>query len=184
MSALKLEWDWDSVEVSEREEYKRLVPGGYVCRITKAEDHPDNKYVYFEYDIAEGEYKGNGMNCLERNGFNPLNFRQYYTPKAAQMFKLFINRINDSNHGTAFDAKKDDVSKLVGKVVGMVLGEQEYRNKNGEVKTRFKVARTMTPDEIHAGKFKVPEKELLKEEAPAAPVWSAVADTDDDQLPF
>lgn len=172
--------NWNEVEAQGNEEYKRLVPGGYVCRITKVEDHPEKSYLYIEFDISEGEYAGYGSSCMERNGFTPLRMYRSYSDKAAGMFKGFIQNVEASNPNYKWEWKEQS---LVARLIGIVLGEEEYRKQDGSIGTRFG-AKDKTVAAIRDGKFKVPEKKVLKEEAPAAPVWSAVADDSESDLPF
>lgn len=167
---------WENVEAQGNEEYKRLVPGGYVCRITKVEDHPDKQYLYIEFDIAEGEFTGHGADCLERRGFNPLKMYRSYTEKSAGMFKGFTQCVEESNTGYTWDW---DEKKLVGRIIGVVLGEEEYKKRDGTVGTRFN-ARVKTSQAIRAGKFKVPEKKCLEPE----PSSAFTPMEDDGELPF
>lgn len=170
--------NYDSIEAQGNEEYKRLVPGGYVCRITKVEDHPDKSYLYIEFDIAEGEYAGYGASCLERNGFTPLRMYRSYSDKAAGMFKGFIQNIEASNSNYHWEWKEQT---LVARLIGIVLGEEEYKKQDGSIGTRFN-ARDKTVDAIKNGRFKVPEKKTLPQEQPTAPTFSALED--DSELPF
>jgi len=173
-----LKWNWDSVESKGNEEYKRLVPGGYVCKITKAENRPEKEYIYLEFDIYEGEFKGHGASCIERNGFTPLKMYRSYSQKAAGMFKGFIECVNESN--PTQPAWDGDENKLIGKFIGVVLGEEEYRKQDGSVGTRLNVARTITPAKVRGGYFRVPDKKTLPVEQNT---FSAI-DTADGDLPF
>jgi len=170
--------NWNNIEAQGNEEYRRLVPGGYVCRITKVEDHPDKSYLYIEFDIAEGEYIGYGASCLERNGFTPLRMYRSYSDKAAGMFKGFIQNIEASNSNYHWEWKEQT---LVGRLIGIVLGEEEYKKQDGSVGTRFN-ARDKTVDAIKNGRFKVPEKKTLPVEQNTT-TFTALDDSTDD-LPF
>ena len=170
--------NWNSIEAQGSEEYKRLVPGGYVCRITKVEDHPDKSYLYIEFDISEGEYTGYGSSCLERNGFTPLRMYRSYSDKAAGMFKGFIQNIEASNSNYHWEWKEQT---LVGRLIGIVLGEEEYKKLDGSVGTRFN-ARDRSVAAIRDGKFKVPEKKTLPVEQNTAPAFVSVDDSE--ELPF
>ena len=170
--------NWNNVEAQGNEEYKRLVPGGYVCRITKVEDHADKNYLYIEFDIAEGEYTGYGSSCLERNGFTPLRMYRSYSDKAAGMFKGFIQNIEASNSSYHWEWKEQS---LVGRLIGIVLGEEEYKKQDGSVGTRFN-ARDKTVDAIKNGRFKVPEKKTMPVEQNTT-TFTALDDSTDD-LPF
>lgn len=171
--------NWNNIEAQGNEEYKRLVPGGYVCRITKVEDHPDKSYLYIEFDVAEGEFTGYGASCMERNGFTPLRMYRSYTEKAAGMFKGFTQDVEQSNAPHyKWDWKEQG---LVGRVIGVVIGEEEYRKQDGSIGTRFN-ARTKPASAIREGKFKVPEKKTLPVEQPATTFTPL--DDSDGELPF
>ena len=47
-----------SVQEASTGESKRLPAGGYICKYTNVEDNEEKQYLYMEFDIAEGEYKG------------------------------------------------------------------------------------------------------------------------------
>lgn len=169
--------NWNEIEAQGNEEYKRLVPGGYICRITKVEDNPEREYLYLEFDIADGEFAGYGSSCMERNGFTPLKMYRSYTDKAAGMFKGFTQDVEASNTNYKWEWKEQT---LVGRMVGVVIGEEEYRKQDGSIGTRFN-ARTKPVSAIREGKFKTPAKKTLPVET--APSFSAL-DTDDADLPF
>lgn len=155
--------NYDSIEAQGNEEYKRLVPGGYVCRIIKVEDRPEKSYLYMELDISEGEYMNYASNCMERNGFWPIKLYRSYSDKAAGKFKGFIQQIESVNPGYHWDWKEQT---LVGRCIGVILGEEEYKKMDGSVGTRLNITRTKTPEDIRSGNFKVPEKKTLPKEEP------------------
>lgn len=169
--------NWNEIEAQGNEEHKRLVPGGYVCRITNVTDNPDKQYLYIEFDIAEGEYMGYAASCMERNGFTPLRMYRSYTDKAAGMFKGFVQDVEASNAHYKWEW---DERSLIGRMIGVVIGEEEYKKQDGSIGTRFN-ARTKTVVAIRDGKFKVPEKKLLPVEN-TAPTF--VPADDDSDLPF
>lgn len=171
--------NWNNIEATGNEEYKRLVPGGYVCRIMKVEDRQEKSYLYMELDIIEGEYISYAANCMERNGFWPLKLFRSYSDKAAGMFKGFIQQIEQNNPGYHWEWKEQT---LVGRVIGVVLGEEEYRKMDGSIGTRLNVVRTKTPADIRDGNFKVPEKKCLPVEQPTTG-FTPIDDADAD-LPF
>ena len=55
--------------VQEAGDSRRLPAGGYVCKYTNVEDNSDKNYLYMEFDIAEGEYKGYYKELEERLDF-------------------------------------------------------------------------------------------------------------------
>lgn len=184
---------FDNVEAIGNSEYKRLPAGGYVARITKVTDTPEKNFLHIEFDICEGEYAGYGASCLERNGFTPLNTRVYYDTNLEKshpdyekkhktsmgMFKGFTEAVEQSNTPYVWEWKDQT---LVGRVVGVVLGEREYRKQNGDIGTAWDV-RFKTSAAIRDGKFKVPEKKCLPVEQNTAPAFAPLAD-DDGELPF
>ena len=170
---------FDKVDAIGNSEYKRLPAGGYVARITKATDVPEKNHLHLEFDICEGEFTGYGANCMERNGFTPLNTRVYYDTNLPDddpnyekkhktsmgMFKGFTETVEKSNPPYVWEWK---AQTLVGRVIGVVLGEREYRKPNGDIGTVWDV-RFKTSAAIREGNFKVPEKKTLPvEQAPAA----------------
>ena len=167
--------NFDTVETPR--EYKRLVPGGYICRITRVEDHPDKEYLKIEYDIADGMYKNYWSDTAERNGWWGGDFVKSYREgsKAIGFFKQFIKAVEDSNSGYTF---RWDEQTLVGKLVGLVLGEEEYNKRTGGVGIRLSVRKTVSVATIREGGYSVPQKLAAAVETP---VSSSVSD---DDLPF
>ena len=167
-------------------EFAKLSTGGYICRITLADDIPfdasTNKgdYLKIEYDIAVGEFKDYYKEQYEKFGnFWGGTFFRSYKEKALGMFKHFIECVEKSNAGFVWTW---DEKTLMGKVVGLVLAEEEYENSNGEIKTRLYVSQVKTVEEIKNGDFKVPELKKIKKSTPAqsvsAPAFTVLDDTE------
>ena len=175
--------NWENVEEKGNSAQKILPPGGYVGKITAVTDNPDKQYLKIEWDITEGEYKGNGASCLERNGFLPkaFTFTRSYKESALGFFKGFISSVEHSNPNYKWGW---DEKTLVGKTFGVILGEEEYRKRDGNIGTRPVFSQARSADVIRGGNFTIPPlKKLAEDAAPATPTWSAV-DTDDSELPF
>ena len=172
-------------------EFAKLSTGGYICKITLVDDVPfdasTNKgdYLKIEYDIAVGEFKDYYKEQYEKFGnFWGGTFFRSYKEKALGMFKHFIDCVEKSNAGFVWTW---DEKTLMGKFVGLVLGEEEYENSNGEIKTRLYVSQVKTVEEIKNGDFKVPELKKIKKSTPAPSVSApdfTVFDNSDDDLPF
>lgn len=146
-------------------ESKRLPAGGYICKYTNVEDNPKKEYLYMEFEIAEGEYKGYFEELEDRAGFWAGKCYRSYKDAALPMFKRMCSAVTKSNKGFIFDGNEHcDESTLVGKKIGMVLGEEEYIGNDGSTKTKLYVAREMDVADIKAGKFKVPALKKLKED--------------------
>jgi hypothetical protein len=77
------------------------------------------------------------------------------------MLKHFTNCIEASNTGYEWDWNEKG---LIGKVVGLVLGEEEYKNNAGEIKTKLVVSQVKTVEEIENGDFKIPAPKRLPKE--------------------
>lgn len=150
--------NWNEVKESGNSEFKRLPAGGYVCRITKVKDFPDKEYLLIEYDVAEGEYKGWWAETEERAGFWGGHFVRSYKDSAAGFFKGFISAVEKSNPG--FEWAWDE-NALLGKLVGLVLNEEEYRKNNGDIGNRLNVAKNLDISTIRSSDFTVPEKKCL-----------------------
>ena len=180
---MKVVSNWSEVEEQGNNERKLLPAGGYIGKILSVEDFPEKQYLRITWDISEGEYKGNGASCLERNGFLPkaFSFIRSYKESALGFFKGFISAVEQSNPGYKWDF---DERKLVGKTIGVVLGDEEYRKLDGNIGTRLVFSQARSADVIRGGNFSIPPlKKLAEDSAPATPTWSAV-DTDDSELPF
>lgn len=165
--------NYDSVEAISTEK-KRLGPGGYVCKVTKVEDVADREYLKMEYDIVEGEFKGYWSSNEENYGWRD-SFIRSYKDKALGFFKQFMNSVESSNSGFRWEWNE---KALVGKLIGIVLAEEEYERRDGDVGTRLRVAKVASIDDIRSGHYTVPEKKVLTTRS--VPVQTA----NEDDLPF
>lgn len=150
------------------QEKEKLPSGGYVLKILDAEEvnYQWGSVLKISFDIAEGEQKD----------FYKKDYRSQQEPKKwkgtrqltipadgdedrnKDYFANQIACIEASNPGYEFDF---DEKKLKGKLVGAVFAEKEYEfdGKHGF----FVTCRGFrTVDAIRGGKFKVPDRLLLK----------------------
>lgn len=169
-------------EVQEAGEGVRLPAGGYICKYTHVEDNANKNYLYMEFDITEGEFKGYFADLNERAGFWAGKCYRSYTDKALPMFKRMCSAVTKSNSGYIFDGNTNsDETSLVGKLVGIVLGEEEYEGNDGNVKTRLYVSRECEVEKIRKGEFKVPElKKLVQASVDDKPDMNVP----DEEVPF
>lgn len=180
--------DWNNVSEISNGDNEKLPEGGYICKITNVEDYPDKEYLKLEYEIVDGQYKGWGEKTAH-NGWWKLNFIRSYKQTALGFFKHFLSALEKSNPGKfAVTNLKDDPNVLRGLFIGLVVGYEEYRNKEGVVRERLYVADTVAGPDIRSGNYKTPEFRPLKDNANTgvaapAPVPSA-GFMQDDQLPF
>lgn len=167
--------DFDKIQASG--DFERLPAGGYVVKITDVKDVKDKSYLLITYDIAEGKFADHFKNTdAELVGIH--QFIRSYKASALGMFKAFINAIEASNEGYVW---KWDEASLVGEVVGIVLGEEEYENNRGEVKTGLKVRSCRSADSIRCGDYKVPDIKRMEKPAAIPEGFTALSDSD---LPF
>jgi hypothetical protein len=177
--------NYEAVQASSGE-FARPTAGGYICKIINVEDVPldpntdKGDYLRIEYDIADGEFKGYYKEQFDRWGGNwNASFIRSYKEKALGMFKHFVNCIEQSNAGYEWDWNE---TGLIGKVVGLVLGEEEYENANKEVKTKLVVKDIKVTGDILDGSFKIPAPKKLAVNTTNAPDFTAISANE--KLPF
>lgn len=177
--------DFESVKANEGGAFPRPEAGGYVVKIVHAEDVPDREYLKLEYDIAEGAFKGYYTDTMERAGFWGATLYRSYKKGTEDFFKGFVRAVEESNPGYCWDW---DERTLEGKLVGFVLGEEEYQKNDGTIGTRLTVCQNMSCDSIRAGRFKTPAKKTIgrPQAAMQAGGFSDLGDplAEDVELPF
>lgn len=172
---------YDKIQASG--DFERLPAGGYVLMIQSATDDPAKEYLRITYDIAEGPEAHRYLNETAENDYRH-QFIRSYKEKALGMFKAFTNALEASNPGYKWDWKE---GALAGKLLGVVLGYEEYEANDGNVKERLRVVSCLEADRIRKGDFKVPELKKLKTaagSATASPVPAGFTPMTDEDLPF
>lgn len=164
--------------------YEKLPAGGYVARLTEVTDMPKLEYLRITYDIAEGPYKDHFKDTDPEHAYSH-QFIRSYKDTALGMFKAFTTAVDESNGTKLTDAVEDGLNEklLEGKLVGLILGEEEYENNRGEIKVGLKVRTCMSADRIRKGGYKVPELKKLPPDKKGSPVPGFSPITDDD-IPF
>lgn len=100
-----------------------------------------------------------------------------YKETAAGMFKHFTNTVERCNNGYVWDW---DETKLVGKYFGAVLGEEEYINQMGNIKTSLKVQKLKSIEDIRSGNYEIPAIKRVEGGAvDSQPSFASAADLDD-----
>ena len=179
--------NWGSVE--EAKEFERLGSGGYVCKIVSITDNPQKEYLKVVMDVAEGGFKNYGADAEKRNGNDWSYIRMFrsYKEKALGMFKAFLAALEKSNPSFKADDFDGDERKLIGLLVGVVLGYEEYQKNDGTIGIRTYVRTLTSADKIRKKEFKVPDLKKLTtattttatpQPAPAASAY------EDEDLPF
>ena len=185
-------------ELQDGAEFENPPPGGYIVKITRVEDRESQEGLLLELDIARGDYTGFAQGTFDRAGFWPLKTWVSYKDSALRFFKGIKTCLETSNPKYRFDTR--NVQGLVGRYFGAVLGEEEYRRKNGEIGKRLYVDQKRAAQSIQQGDFKIPELKKYKPKAsdkstPApqyaqpqpynAPPLNEFAELEDDgELPF
>ena len=173
--------DWNSVD--EAKGFEKLPAGGYICGITAVEDVPDKEYLKFEFDIADGPHKNEFRALYDAKGFWGASFVKSYKEKARGFFKKMLTAFEQSNAGYKFN---DDEKTLKRKLIGLVVGYEEYTANDGNIKQRLIVTDWLPVSDIKAGRFTVPKLKTLygdeKGKDALAELKEIVDDADD--LPF
>lgn len=148
----------DLTNVKEASESVRLQPGGYVCKIVSVRDVPADEKLIVEYDIVEGDFKGYYETLYSKHGFWAGKTTRSYKEKALPFFKAFITAVEQSNRGYRWNS---DENNLVGKLVGIIMQNEEYRGNDGEVKSRLNAWGFRDVSKIRSGDFKIPADKKL-----------------------
>jgi hypothetical protein len=113
--------------------------GPYVFKIVNAETatakESGNEMIVLSLDIAEGPFAGFYKKISEQYGKNKY-IKHYRVTSNVPYFKGDITSIEKSNPGFAFDF---DEKKLIGKVVGGNLREEEFIG-NAGIASSLKIA--------------------------------------------
>ena len=151
--------NWD--KINENGEFKRLPAGIYGVKLTSVVNNPEKEYLEVTCDIVKGEY-ANYFKTLVENGLkdSSKSFRSY-KQNALGFFKGFITAVEKSNPGFEWDW---DESKLVGKNVIAVFYDEEYIDKDGNIKVGTKLYEFRSLEAFKEGKIKVPETRKVTEE--------------------
>lgn len=158
-------------KIQESGSFKKLPVGGYIVKILSAIDVPEKEYLRLSFDIAEGPNKGffaeeyKNDTREDKKWPNAGTFVRSYKEKALPMMKGFTTAVEKSNKNYTWNF---DESTLKGKLVGLVIGEEEFLNSSGKMRTRTYVNSVRSVDIIREGKFEVPELKKLSADKVAA----------------
>lgn len=152
--------NWESIQDND---YKQLLPGGYVVGILDIENDESKEYLKITYDIAEGNFRGYHTERFKNFNYSLPTFYRSYKESALSMFKGFITSIEKSNKGYAWNW---DESTLKNKKFGIILQEEDYvpsmGKYAGEVRTRLIVGKVVDIDTIHSGDYTIPNKKVAQ----------------------
>lgn len=156
-------------QINEAGELKQLIPGIYLLKITDVIDFPEKEYWEVYYDIAQGEYKDYFAAAKASIGRDISKEIRSYKSNALPFFKGFIVAVEKSNPPYAWNW---DEKSLAGKYVVGVFGEEEYIDKNNEIKTITALQEFRSIAAYKEGKLKVPPLKKLSDEERAKAVGS------------
>lgn len=149
--------NWEAVNTADA--FAKPTAGAYKAVITRVDDFEDRELIRVEWDYLSGEFANYNANTAKRAGFWPAAFVQSYKEKALPFFKRFKSSVEQSNARFLFD--EDDVQALVGCLVGVVLGEEQYKKNNGGVGIRVYVHKTIPISEVDRGEYTIPPLKML-----------------------
>ena len=182
------------------QDYEMLPKGGYVVKIlnVKFEEGKDGKSdrLKLQVDIAEGDYAGYYKKQYESDTREDKKYRgifEIWCPRndgteqdgwTKKTFDTCFAAIEDSNPGFRFNGT--DEKTLVGKIVGAIIYEEQYR-KDGDIKTARKFYKNLVDvDKVRKGTFKTPKDKLLKENSGSTTSdgFMSIPTGESDELPF
>lgn len=172
--------NWAEAKAKTYEHFIPMTPGAYVCRIDGIIDHPDQQYFEINYEVVEGECKGESARRIEK-GWQPLSFRAYYTAKSAGLINKLIARAEDSNSGYIYPPNEEGWRTLVGKGIGLLMGNV-WREKAG--KMYLNVVDYLTVKQVRDGDYIIPEDYYGKAKPVTFTEEPKTDDADDGELPF
>jgi len=175
-------------------EFETLEPGGYICKILKAEEQQSksgkNMLVLF-WDIASGEhtdfYKRDFERRKESNPEAKWNavYYQLTEGNSTSYFKGLITSLEESNPGYKWNF---DEKTLKGKMFGGAIGLEEWDN--GEKSGMQAKLRYVTSIETIKKGITIPKDKMLDVKAAASKLSVMELDSDfslmedDDDIPF
>lgn len=171
--------DLSNVQAIQEGSYRQIVPGGYICRITKVEDMPFNPatgkgdFLKVEFDITEGDFAGYfGEQYQQFGKWRGILYRSY-SENSLGLFKGFVKAVQESNPGYQWQWHEET---LVGKLIGVVFGEEEYVDRTYHTAVSVKPRQIRSVQAIRAGDYKVPPIKKLNNDQ-AAQVQQVEQDT-------
>lgn len=169
-----------------------LPPGAHIVVVlgSTLKEGKTGRYLEFDMDVAEGEYKGFFDDLYKNSTADIKRWRCKYFVSIPEetgsdkdmyklrLFKTFITHIEESNPGYHWDWNEDT---LRGKKVGGLFVNNEYLDKTGERRMGTVMAKTCTIQDVIDGTFRMPKDRLLPE-APSG--FVAMDKMNTAELPF
>ncbi len=160
-----------------------LPAGGYVCRMLAVSDVPEKEYLLIHFDIAEGEQAGfyTAKAAASQEGRWQGRIFKSYKPAVMGFFKGFMRAVEESNPGFTWAW---DERSLVGKLIGIVMREEEFIGKDGSPCVAVKPSVFLPVEKIRSGDFTVPGRKPLDATRQPSAAPAGFTPVFDDNLPF
>lgn len=165
--------NWTTVDAANVGGGNFLEAGGYVMRIVRVTDHPEEEYLDIVVDVAEGEHAGIYAGLPESDDWRH-SYRRYYGEKAQAYFKQFLDALEISNRGR-FDIatweRQCNEQEFVGLELGVILQKQLFTKKKGNNAGkdgwRLQWFASVPSQDIRNGEFEVPTDDDIREKGGA-----------------
>lgn len=152
--------------VSAAGDYAKPVPGGYVMRIEAVTNNRKYERLEMCLDFVDGELAGYNKQFKDKFDWWPSRCNKSYTARALPYMRAFVETLIECNADTTGlvigDFEDIDETKMVGKLIGVVVGEREYDGNDGLRKTALDWynAKFTTIECIRSGQYTIPEKRI------------------------
>ena len=176
-----------------------LPVGGHICKIVSAratKSKNNNDMIEVAFDIWEGgaedgrfQQQFNERRAQSADAKWPAGgmFRTLILNKDGKTsgyFKGLITSVEESNPGYSFKGAGADEGTLKGKTVGFNFGEEEYLNRDGEIKVSVKPFYAVSAQTVREG-IEPPKKKAYKPKPGDGMAAQGFREVEDDpELPF
>ena len=174
-------------------DFEVLPAGGYIARIIDVDDRTWDRHIepahLIHMDIADGEHTGLYM----RNNQNSDKERwlTYWfaepTDKSPDWLLSKVGGIQTSLKESNEAVDLSNPHKWKGKLIGVVVGDEEAESSSGTIYTRPYVSYVCSADRIKEGNFKVPKLKKLESASPKPLATTELPDSfsaAEDDIPF
>lgn len=150
-------------------EFERLPAGAYVCKVVNAVPNEEKGYLLLTCDITEGEFKdfGKRVEAETDKDFGYIKIYKSWKDNGKPdgqnplwFFRQMLARFEQENQGKYQQTDMDE-KHLIGLSIGIVLREEEYLGRDGDIKTSAKFYNFAEIERIREGKVKTPKMKEL-----------------------
>ena len=174
-------------------DFEVLPAGGYIARIIDVDDRTWERHIepahLIHMDIADGEHTGLYM----RNNQNSDKERwltYWFAEPTDRSPDWLLSKVGGIQTSLKESNEVVDLSsphKWKGKLIGVVVGDEEAESSSGTVYTRPYVSYVCSADRIKDGNFKVPKLKKLESASPKPLATTELPDSfsaAEDDIPF